>query len=111
VELEFSEVRIVPAQRLWASVAAIGCLEGHYLAFSRFLIIPIGRALPQGGSWPIGPRLCGMRPLRAGCSSVAVLWSPGSFLYQTLTVFTDYSQNPEVCCIHYVSTRPLRKRA
>jgi hypothetical protein len=111
LEGAFSEVRIAPVQHLCASLAELGCLEGYDLTRPDFLIIPLGRALSHGGSWPIGPGLCGMRPLRAGCSSVAVLWSPGSFLYQTLTIFTDYSQNPGVCCIHYVSTRPLRKRA
>src|SRR5918999_2324641 len=53
----------------------------------------------------------GYHPLRAGCSSVAVLWSPSSFLYQTLTIFTDYSQTPGVCCNYYVANRPLREGA
>jgi hypothetical protein len=30
---------------------------GYYRASSSFLTIPIGRALPHGGSWPIGPGL------------------------------------------------------
>jgi hypothetical protein len=34
---------------------AFGC----YRASSSSLIIPIGRALPHGGSWPIGPGLYG----------------------------------------------------
>ncbi len=53
----------------------------------------------------IAPVLCGMRPLRAGCSSVAVLWSPGSFLYQTLTIFKDSSKNPEIYSIHYAAKK------
>jgi hypothetical protein len=51
----FSEVRIAAVQHPWASLTETGCLERYYLAFPDFLIIPIGDAMPHGGSWPIGP--------------------------------------------------------
>jgi hypothetical protein len=39
-------------EHLWLSAAPYG----HYLTFPAFFIIPIRRASPCGGSWPIGPR-------------------------------------------------------
>jgi hypothetical protein len=45
---EFYEVGLAPARYPWAPLAEIGCLEGYYLTFPRFLIIPIDRDLPHG---------------------------------------------------------------
>ncbi len=59
LEEAFSEVRIAEVLRLWPPWPRSASL-GYYLTSPDFLIIPIGLAPPHGGSWPVGPRLCGL---------------------------------------------------